>query len=100
MKPSPTVRQLPKPADLKFAVQKPRRLKQEAGLRIGVTGVISGIDKLLGKLVEDRLGVLNQRLRCSLMNGIALTPHRTPGDWYSKARNPDAVGLALADPLH
>jgi hypothetical protein len=38
-----------------------------------VTGVISGIDKLLGKLVEDRLGVLNQRLRNSLMNGLAAT---------------------------
>jgi hypothetical protein len=38
-----------------------------------VTGVISGIDKLLGKLVEDRLGVLNQRLRSSLMNGLAVT---------------------------
>jgi hypothetical protein len=38
-----------------------------------VTGVISGIDKLLGKLVEDRLGILNQRLRNSLMNGLAAT---------------------------
>jgi uncharacterized protein (UPF0218 family) len=38
-----------------------------------VSGVISGIDKLLGKLVEDRLGVLNHRLRSSLMNGLAVT---------------------------
>jgi hypothetical protein len=38
-----------------------------------VSGVIAGIDKLLGKLVEDRLGVLNQRLRSSLMNGLAVT---------------------------
>jgi hypothetical protein len=38
-----------------------------------VKGVISGIDKLVGKLVEDHLGVLNQRLRASLMNGVAAT---------------------------
>jgi hypothetical protein len=36
-------------------------------------GVIAGIDKLVGKLIEDRLGVLNQRLRGSLMNGVAAT---------------------------
>jgi hypothetical protein len=38
-----------------------------------VKGVISGIDKLVGKLAEDHLGVLNQRLRVSLMNGVAAT---------------------------
>ena len=38
-----------------------------------VNEVIAGIDKLVGKLVEDRLGALNQRLRASLMNGLAAT---------------------------
>lgn len=38
-----------------------------------IKGVIHGIDKLVGKLVEDHLGLLNQRLRASLMHGVALS---------------------------
>lgn len=38
-----------------------------------VKAIIAGIDNFAGKLVEDRLGVLNQRLRASLMNGLAAT---------------------------
>lgn len=38
-----------------------------------VNRIILGIDKLVGKLVEDRLGALNQGLRASLMNGVADT---------------------------
>ena len=67
-----------------------------------VSGVISGIDKLLGKLVEDRLGVLNQRLRCSLMNGLAVTL----GDIVAYHSNKkgiqqrlwEAIGSASLDP--
>jgi hypothetical protein len=61
-----------------------------------VTGVISGIDKLLGKLVEDRLGVLNQRLRCSLMNGIALTL----GDIVAYNSNKNGIQLRLWDAIN
>jgi hypothetical protein len=36
-------------------------------------GVILGIDRLVGRVLEDGLGFLNQRLRASLMSGIAAT---------------------------
>jgi hypothetical protein len=42
-------------------------------IRDKVKGVLAGIDKLVGKLVEDHLGILNQGLRASLMHGVALT---------------------------
>lgn len=38
-----------------------------------IQGVIAGIDKVVGKVVQDRLGATNQRLRGSLMNGAAQT---------------------------
>jgi hypothetical protein len=38
-----------------------------------VSQAIHGVDKLVGRMVEDRIGVLNQRLRASLMQGVAET---------------------------
>lgn len=57
-----------------FAVRgEPLSFETRSWIGDRVNGVISGIDKFVGKLVEDRLGVLNQRLRASLMNGMAAT---------------------------
>jgi hypothetical protein len=38
-----------------------------------VKAILLGIDRLVGKVLEDKLGLLNQRLRTSLMNGVAAT---------------------------
>lgn len=53
--------------------EEPGSFETRGWIRDKVNGLISGIDKLVGKLVEDRLGVLNQGLRASLMNGMAAT---------------------------
>jgi hypothetical protein len=61
-----------------------------------VNGVISGIDKLVGKLVEDRLGVLNQRLRASVMNGVAATL----GDIVAYHSNKEGIQQRLWDAIN
>jgi len=43
------------------------------GIETKVKAVISAVDKVVGKIVQNRLGVLNQRLRASIMNGVAAT---------------------------
>ena len=61
-----------------------------------VSGVISGVDQLIGKLVEDRLGVLNQRLRASLMNGVAATL----GDIVTYHSNKERIQQRLWDAVN
>lgn len=51
----------------------PEAIETRGWIKDRVNGVIAGIDKLVGKLVQDQLGVLNQRLRASLMSGVAVT---------------------------
>ena len=63
----------PAPGGFEVRGEESTAIETRGWVKDRVTGVISGIDKLLGKLVEDRLGVLNQRLRSSLMNGLAVT---------------------------
>jgi len=60
-----------------------------------VKEVITAIDKLVGKLIEDRLGVLNQRLRNSLMNGVA----DTLGDIVAYHSNKEAIQKRLWDAI-
>jgi hypothetical protein len=61
-----------------------------------VNGVIWGIDKLVGKLVEDHLGVVNQRLRSSLVNGVAATL----GDIVAYHSNKERIQQRLWDAVN
>lgn len=74
----------------------PETFDTRGWIRDRVNGVIAGIDKLVGKLVEDRLGALNQRLRASLMNGVAATL----GDIVAYHRNKKEIQQRLWDAIN
>lgn len=61
-----------------------------------VKGVIAGVDKLIGRLVEDHLGVFNQRLRGSLMNVVAMTL----GDIVAYHSNKEKIQRRLWDAIN
>jgi hypothetical protein len=73
----------------------PSELETRSWVGGKVKGVITAIDKLVGKLLEDRLGVLNQRLRNSLMNGVA----DTLGDIVAYHSNKGAIQTRLWDAI-
>lgn len=65
--------EFPSPDAGTFEVRGEATVETRGWIADRIKGVVSGLDKVVGRLVEDRLGVVNQRLRESLMNGVAAT---------------------------